>query len=148
MCRSAPHMRCSIDTLPSLRMVFAETRTEVFVPARVRVLVILVHVDLLWVLLEVGHVVMGSMSALEDGIGGLRLLLSLPEEVLAETDCQLGREHVATRRSGGEGELMGGGGSAGDGLCGRPSIPKSRVLRDGLQATRLHHQGATIVGLD
>ena len=66
-------------------MVFAETTTEVLVPARVRVLVVLVHVDLLWVLFKVGHVV-GSMSALEDGIRDLRLLLALPEKVLAEAD--------------------------------------------------------------
>ena len=89
----------NVDTLPSLGMVFAETRAEVLVPARVRVLVILVHVDLLRVLLEVGHVVRG-VPALQHGIGGLRLLLTLPEEVLAETDGQFCREHVATSGSG------------------------------------------------
>lgn len=67
---SATDMRCDVDTLPSLGMVFAKTLTEVLVPARVRLLVIHVHVDLLWVLLKVGHV-MRRVPALEDGVGRL-----------------------------------------------------------------------------
>lgn len=95
---AASDTRCDVNTLPSFGMVFAETLAEVLVPARVPLLIIRVHVDLLGVLLEVGDV-MRSMSALQDGVGGLRLLLSLPKEVLAEADRQLSREHVATRSS-------------------------------------------------
>jgi hypothetical protein len=94
-------------------MVFAETGTKVLVPARVRILVILVHVDLLWVLLGVGHV-LGSGSALENGIGGLGLLL--PEEFLAEANGELGFEHLAASGSRREGGLVRGGGGPGDGL--------------------------------
>ena len=100
------HATCEMhcDSLPSLGVIFAEARAEVLVPAGVEFISILAHVNLVWILFEVGDV-MCSMSALEDGIGGLGLLLTLPQEMLTKTDSKLGSEHVATGGARRESEL-------------------------------------------
>lgn len=74
--------------------------------------------------------------------------MALPEEVLTKADRQLGREHVATSGSRGEGEVLrcrirG----PGDGLSLGSTILEPWVLGDGFES-RLHHQGPTVVGLD
>jgi hypothetical protein len=86
--------RCDVGTLPSLGMVFAESRIKVLVPAGVRLRIVQVHVDFLGILLKVGNV-MCCMSPLEDGVGSLRLLLTLPEKLMSKTDSQLVCEHIS-----------------------------------------------------
>jgi hypothetical protein len=89
--------RCDVGTLPSLGMVFAESRIKVLVPAGVRLRIVQVHVDFLGILLKVGDV-MGCMSPLEDSVGSLRLLLTLPEKLMSKTDSQLICEHISAGR--------------------------------------------------
>ncbi len=82
--------------LPSSGVVFAQAGTVVIVP--IRLVIIIIHVHLVRILLEVGHIV-SSVSPLEDRVGSLRLLFAFPEEVLAKTNSQLGREHISSSGS-------------------------------------------------
>ena len=69
---------------------------EVLVPAaRVDILTRL-HAGSQRVLLEIGYVVR-SVASLQDRVGGRRLLLSFPEEMVMERLGQLGCQHVAAR---------------------------------------------------
>ena len=82
--------------LPSFGVIFTQALTEVLVPTGVdALLVVLVHVHLLRILLEVGDI-MCCVSALQNRVCCLRLLLALPEEVLAKTDSQFCCEHIST----------------------------------------------------
>lgn len=59
-----------IVQLPSFGVVFAQALAEVLVPARVDLLVFLVHMNPLWILFEIGHV-MCRMSPLQNCIRSL-----------------------------------------------------------------------------
>ena len=57
--------------LPSLGVIFAQVLTKVLVPTGADGLVLLaVHVDLIGILFEVGHV-LGGVTALKNRVGGL-----------------------------------------------------------------------------
>ena len=89
--------------LPSSGVVFAQAGTVVIVPTRL--VIIIIHVDLVRILLEVGHIV-SSVSPLEDRVGSLRLLFAFPEEVLAKANSKLGGEHISSSRSRRKSKLM------------------------------------------
>jgi len=63
--------RCFVADLPSSGMIFAQSLTVVLIPARlVAISIILIHIHLLGILLQVGHVV-SSMPTLENSIRSL-----------------------------------------------------------------------------
>jgi hypothetical protein len=129
-------VRVLVLNLPSSRVVFAQAGTIVIVPTRL--VIIIIHVYLVRILLEVGHIV-SSVSPLEDRVGSLGLLFAFPEEVLAKTNSQLGGEHISSSGSWGESELMW---SAIGGSDDRLSL-RAWDFCDWLEAL-LHHEGMTV----
>ena len=80
--------------LPALGVVFTETLAEVLVPAAMVTLVFGPEVHLVGILFKVREV-MRCVPTLQNSRGSLVLLLTLPEEVAAETGSQFGGEHLA-----------------------------------------------------
>ena len=122
--------------LPSSGVVFAQAGAVVIVPTRL--VIIIIHVHLVRILLEVGHIV-SSVSPLENRVGSLRLLFAFPQEVLTKANSKLGGEHIPSSGSRRKSKLMW---SAVGGSDDRLSL-RAWDFCDWLE-TLLHHERMTV----